>query len=121
METGITSVVETFGLIAVGMISLSFAIKKLLKDWGNSNTEQNIINLLKEEISRMSEQNKTLSLELGRLQKEIIDLHDLVTNLSSENGSLRIEISALTNELTAFKKLALLKKVKVTSNATSQN
>ena len=40
------------------------------------------------ELERMSEQNASLSVELGKLQKDLIDLNQQLRILSTENQSI---------------------------------
>jgi predicted nuclease with TOPRIM domain len=48
----------------------------------------------------MSQQNTSLSLELGRLQDEVIKLNNQLQKLTIENQRLQQEVIVLTREVT---------------------
>ncbi len=106
-------------MIALAVIVLGFSIKKLTRDWRLSDTGDGIMQLMHKELERMSSQNTLLSTELGKLQQEIINLNAQLRQLCIENDKLQTEVIALTNELNAFKKIAAVRKIKVTQNAAS--
>lgn len=110
---------EAVLMIALAVITLGFAIKKLVKDWRLSDAGDSVMQLMHKELERMSAQNTMLSTELGKLQQEIIQLNTALRKLCVENDKLQTEVIALTNELNAFKKVAAVRKIKVTQNATS--
>lgn len=106
-------------MIALAVIVLGFSIKKLTRDWRLSDTGDGIMQLMHKELERMSSQNTLLSTELGKLQQEILNLNAQLRQLCIENDKLQTEVTALTNELNAFKKIAAVRKIKVTQNAAS--
>ena len=106
-------------MIALAVIVLGFSIKKLTMDWRLSDTGDGIMQLMHKELERMSSQNTLLSTELGKLQQEILNLNAQLRQLCIENDKLQTEVTALTNELNAFKKIAAVRKIKVTQNAAS--
>lgn len=118
MEAGNTAL-DAILLIALAVITLTFATQKLLKDWRASKTESNVMELMHEELQRTSAQNKVLSEELNKLQQQMIKLNSELARLCVENDKLQQEVVALTSELNAFKKIAAVRKVKVVANATS--
>lgn len=99
--------VQAIMMIAVAIIASLFAFKKLSKDWLTNNVESNIIQLMHTELDRMSEQNTSLSLELGRLHNEVILLNQELQKLTVENQRLQIEVMNLTTELNNFKQLRI--------------
>jgi septal ring factor EnvC (AmiA/AmiB activator) len=111
--------IETISIIALAVIALAFGIKKLVKDWRLSDTSDSVMELMHKELERMSAQNTLLSTELNKLQQEIIQLNAQLRQLCIENDKLQTEVIALTNELNAFKRVAAVRKIKVSSNATS--
>lgn len=119
MEVANNMALEAIIVIGLAVIAFVFGVQKLLKDWRTNNTESNVMNLMHDELSRMSDQNKVLSEELSKLQREIIKLNTELAKLCVENDKLQTEVIALTNELNAFKKVAAVRKVKVAANATS--
>jgi len=119
METNSPLAVEVISGIALAVIAVVFAAKKLMKDWRLSETGDSVIALMHKELERMSAQNSLLSMELSKLQQEIIKLNAELRRLCVENDKLQTEVIALTNELNAFKRVAAVRKVKVSQNATS--
>lgn len=85
--------------VALGIISLSFGIQKLLRSWKSASVENSLIDSMHKELERMSQQNTTLSIELGKLQREIINLNSELRGLSSENQRLHSEVVTLTGEV----------------------
>lgn len=119
MEADSNNVIQTISVIALAVIALVFGIKKVLKDWRLSDAGDSVMQLMHQELERMSQQNTVLSTELNKLQQEIIQLNAQLRQLCIENDKLQTEVVALTNELNAFKRIAAVRKVKVTTNATS--
>lgn len=91
--------IETLGLLALAVIGLVFGIKKILKELHLSETGDNILRLMHEELERMSAQNIVLSTELNKLQKEIITLNKQLRQLCAENEKLQTEVVALNIQL----------------------
>jgi len=119
MEVDSNTVLQTISVVALAVIALVFGIKKLMKDWLISSTETSVLELMHEELNRMSAQNLTLSKELSKLQQEIIQLNTQLRKLCIENDKLQTEVVALTNQLNAFKQLAILQEAKEAANAAS--
>jgi hypothetical protein len=119
MEVDSNTAIETIFVVALAVIALAFGIKKVLKDWRISEAGDSVMQLMHKELERMSAQNTVLSTELNKLQQEIIQLNAQLRQLCIENDKLQTEVIALTNELNAFKRVAAVRKVKVSSNATS--
>lgn len=111
--------IDAILMIALAVIALVFGVKKLTKDWNLSETAEDVMKLMHQELERMSSQNTTLSTELTKLQQEIIQLNTQVRQLCVENDKLQVEVVALTVELNAFKKITAVRKIKVAQNATS--
>lgn len=95
--------VQTISVAALAIIALVVGVQKLLKDWRSTNAETNIIQLMHTEIERMSSQNSKLSIEVGKLQEEVITLNQQLSKLNIENNKLQTEIARLTIELSTFK------------------
>lgn len=103
--THIDEALQAVILTATAIIAGLFLFKKLTKDWLSSSAEANIIQLMHTELERMSQQNSSLSVELGRLHNEVILLNQELQKLSLENGRLQTEVIALTSEVSSFKKM----------------
>ena len=88
-------------LVVAGLaiIAVFIGTQKLLKDWKSTNAETSIITLMHQELERLSEQNTSLSHELGRLHNEIIKLNQELHNLTVENQRLHKEVVTLTSEV----------------------
>jgi len=102
LETSPDSLIQVLGMVAVAVIAVIVGSQKLLKDWKSSNVESSVINLMHSELERMSTQNTALSLELGRLHKEVIALNKHLQKLTLENQSLQAEVVTLTKEVARF-------------------
>jgi FtsZ-binding cell division protein ZapB len=83
-----------------GLFATVFVVQKFLNSWKSGAAESSVITLMHQELERMSLQNTSLSSELGKLQRDIIELNKELRILSSENQRLYLEIAALTGEVT---------------------
>lgn len=97
---------QVFTIVGLAIIATFIGIQKLLKDWKATSAETNIITLMHSELERMSEQNSSLSVEVGRLHNEIIVLNNQLQKLTIENQRLQAEVCALTEEIVMFKQLS---------------
>jgi len=101
MEINSTSELATLAAAAVGaLVSIAFAAQKVIGTWKGSQAETSIIGLMHTELERLSEQNTKLSVELGKLQEEIIGLNKALRDLTVENQSLHTQVQSLTAEVT---------------------
>ncbi len=105
LDTNIEQTVQGLSIVALAIIVVFVGIQKLLKDWRSTNAETNIITLMHSELERMSDQNTSLSIELGRLHTEVIALSKELQKLTLENQRLQAEVIALTNEISELKTL----------------
>lgn len=94
-----STIVQYVGTIAVSLIAMAFLLQKLLTGWKSSRTEGSVISLMHTELERMSEQNTKLSVELGKLQADIISLNKELRTLTTENQRLHSEVVTLTGEV----------------------
>lgn len=99
LETNPESVTHVVGMVALAIIAVFVGMQKLLKGWHTSSAENSVITLMHTELERMAEQNKSLSLELGRLHTEVINLNHQLQGLTVENQRLQVEVVALTREV----------------------
>ena len=102
LETSPDSFIQVLGMVAVAVIAVIVGSQKLLKDWKSNSVESSVISLMHSELERMSTQNTALSLELGRLHKEVIALNKHLQKLTLENQSLQAEVVTLTREVARF-------------------
>jgi seryl-tRNA synthetase len=99
-------------LIGGGLASIFavlFLMQKFITGFKTEKTENSILNLMHQELERMSEQNTKLSVELGNLQQEVIELNQQIRNLTAENQQLHTEIARLTLEISKLKDLSIQK------------
>ena len=97
--------IEVLGGVALAILVVFIGIQKIVKDWRSTNAETSIITLMHTELERLSQQNTSLSNEIGRLHTEIIALNKELQNLTLENQRLQAEVVALTNEVSILRKL----------------
>jgi peptidoglycan hydrolase CwlO-like protein len=100
LEINPDSVIQVLGAVALAVIVVFVSVQKLLKDWKSTSAETSIITLMHNELDRMSEQNTQLSVELGRLNAQVITLNQQLQKLTIENQRLQSEVIALTREVT---------------------
>jgi peptidoglycan hydrolase CwlO-like protein len=103
------SLLQVIGVGFAGLLTISFLLQKFLTGFKTDKTENSILNLMHQELERMSEQNTKLSTELGKLQEEVIELNQQIRNLTTENQRLHEEIAALTKEISKLKDLSIIK------------
>jgi hypothetical protein len=102
------SPLETTQLIAMaggGLLAFAYAIQKFLGSWQLNNAESSIITLMRSELERMADQNTKLSVELGKLQEEMILLNKQLRILTEENQRLHTEVVSLTNQIATLQKI----------------
>lgn len=98
-ESNPESIIQILGMVSLAVIAVFVGVQKLLRGWQSSSAERSVITLMHTELERMAEQNKSLSLELGRLHNEVINLNHQLQELTVENQRLQIEVVALTREV----------------------
>lgn len=98
-------IVQLVGALVLGIPALAFAIKKFLSTWRSTTVEVSVLNLMHDELERMSEQNTKLSEELGKLHVEIINLNKQLRVLTEENQRLHIEVVGLRSEVARLQKV----------------
>lgn len=87
------------GGTAVSILALAYGLQKLLNGFKTGTAESSILTLMHSELERMSAQNANLSMELGRLQVEVIALNSQLRALTTENQRLHSEVGSLTTEV----------------------
>jgi chromosome segregation ATPase len=90
---------------AAGLIAIAVFAQKFLNTWQSTKAESSVITIMHTELERMAEQNTKLSVELGKLQKEVIELNQALRNLTQENQRLQTEVTVLTTELTRLQSM----------------
>jgi len=99
-------IIQVLGLIAIAVVAAFVGIQQLMKNWKSTQAESGVIQIMHRELERMGDQNTKLSIELGRLHDQIIQLNGELQKLTIENQRLQIEVVALKDEVSMFKKLA---------------
>lgn len=87
------------GGTAVSILALAYGLQKLINGFKTGTAESSILTLMHSELERMSAQNANLSMELGRLQLEVIALNTQLRALTAENQRLHSEVGSLTTEV----------------------
>lgn len=95
-----TSIAQILAGAAATVLVVILAGQKVLKGWQATSTESSVMNILHTELERMSAQNTLLSVELGKLQKEVVTLSQELRKLNTENQYLHAEVTLLTQEVT---------------------
>jgi hypothetical protein len=112
LESNFEQSLQAASLVAIAVITVFIGAQKILKNWRSTEAETSIITLMHSELERMGAQNTKLSIELGRLHDEIIELNTELQKLTVENQNLRIEVAGLTQEVIKFKQLSVIQKGK---------
>lgn len=94
-----TSVSEWFTAAVLSLIGLAIGMQTILKNWKSNSTESSLLNMMHDELERMSAQNSVLSQEIGKLQTELIKLSTQLTTLTVENQNLQSEVANLNKEI----------------------
>lgn len=100
LDINTEDIIKVAGTVSLAVIAAFIGIQNIVKSWKSSNAETSIITLMHTELERMSEQNTSLSVELGRLHSEVIALNHQLQKLTRENQYLQTEVIALTKEVT---------------------
>lgn len=93
------AIAQYAGGTAVGLLAIAYVLQKFLTGWKTDKAESSILTLMHSELERMSAQNANLSMELGRLQVEVIALNTQLRALTAENQRLHSEVGSLTTEV----------------------
>lgn len=99
------TIAQYAGMIAASLVGTAFLLQKFLTGWKADKTEGSVISLMHSELERMSEQNTKLSVELGKLQHEVIELNKQLRTLTAENQRLHAEVVVLTGEVSRLQSI----------------
>lgn len=99
IEASGSGFIETSIATATAIIGSIFGVQKLIKVWRGSSLELDQIKAMHEELDRINTYNKTLSEELGKVQKDFLGLNKEIRDLSDENQQLHFEVKELTLEV----------------------
>lgn len=99
------SIAQTATAVVVAVIGAIFTLQKLMKGWKETATESNVIEIVNKQLMLMSQSNQNLTVEVGKLQSEIISLNRELRQLTAENQRLHSEVSSLTEEVTRLQTL----------------
>lgn len=99
ITTETSTIAQYAGITAAGILGLAFGMQKLINGFKTGTAESSILTLMHSELERMSAQNANLSMELGRLQIEVIALNTQLRALTAENQRLHSEVGSLTTEV----------------------
>lgn len=91
----------------VGLGALVVGVQGILKNWKRNSSESSLLQMMHEELERMSTQNAALSTEIGRLQQELVKLSTQLTTLTEENRKLQAEVASLNQEISRLHSLML--------------
>lgn len=103
------SVAQLLGGTFASLLVFGFLLQKFFMGFKRESTENSVLNMMHQELGRMSEQNTKLSTELGKLQEEVIELNQQIRNLTTENQRLHTEICTLTAEITKLKEASIVR------------
>jgi predicted RNase H-like nuclease (RuvC/YqgF family) len=104
MPESVIAYLDTVGAqataLAAALAGGVFGLQKAMKVWhGNANdvaytrAEGEILNGMREELTRMHEQNSKLAAAVNSLQDTLIDLKMKLSTFESENASMRMRLS----------------------------
>lgn len=88
---------------AGGFVALALYLRRVFKAMGfeeaQRNAESSVIKTLRDEVERLAQTNSRMSVALGELQTEIINLRQENITFVGEVGALRNENAQLTAEI----------------------
>jgi dynactin complex subunit len=91
----------------VGLGALVVGIQSILRNWKRNSAEGSLMQMMHDELERMSVQNVALSQEIGKLQNELVRLSTQLTALTAENHILQREVASLNQEISRFHRLMI--------------
>ena len=106
-----TTIAQWAAAAVVALIAIALGLQTVLKNWKSNNTEGALLQMMHEELERMSAQNGTLSGEIGKLQVELIKLSAQLTALTYENQKLQQEVASLNTEISRLHNIMISKGV----------
>lgn len=100
-----TTFAQTIAAIVAAFGGAALGAQKILKSWKTTSAETGVVELLHNELDRLSTQNTTLAEELNKLQIQVVNLNRELGYLVAENQRLHIEVGALTAEISVLKSM----------------
>ncbi len=109
MQEFVSNFGASLAALAAGLAGTAIGFKRaqklFLKESAEANkaaAEDQVVSMLRTELTRMSSQNTLLATELNRLQLEMAHLGAQVAQLTAENTILNDTIGRLTSEIQAM-------------------
>lgn len=87
---------------AAALVGLAFGLQKVLKSWKETGAETSVVDMMRKELTRLSEQNTKLAVETNKLQLQMIELNKVLLGVTNENIRLREEVKTLRESLENF-------------------
>ena len=87
---------------AAALVGLAFGLQKVLKSWKETGAETSVVEMMRKELTRLSEQNTKLADETNKLQLQMIELNKVLMQVTTENVRLREEVKTLREHLENF-------------------
>jgi predicted nuclease with TOPRIM domain len=105
MDADLFETPQIVGTLGVALLATAYSLKKYLKGWNLLSAENTVINLLREELDRMSSQNRDIASELNKLQLDLINLHKEIQILTVENNRLYTQVNQLNHQVERLKSI----------------
>lgn len=87
------------GAIVVAIIGVIYGLQKLPNRWKESKVESSLLEMMHQELERLSAQNTILTTELSKLQLEVLKLTKELNSLTLENEHLKEEINLFSKQI----------------------
>jgi len=98
----INDILTVVGTMVGTAVAGSLGFRRIIKSWvsegvaiSKGEAERDIVENLRGEYKRLADHNHELMIQMQKLQKEILNLHNSISSLRSENVSLKTEIERL--------------------------
>jgi len=105
MDETLLETPQIVGTLGLALLATAYSLKKYLKGWNVLSAENSVINLLRDELDRMSNQNRDIATELNKLQVDLINLHKEIQSLTIENNRLYTQVNQLNHQVERLKNI----------------
>jgi cell division protein FtsB len=96
------SLPQIAGAVIVAIVGLIYGIQKLPNRWKESKVEASLVEMVHQELERLSAQNTLLSEEIAKLQTQVFSLIKEINSLSIDKERLKKEVIELRKKVLTY-------------------
>ena len=93
------TITQHIGAFIIALFGIAMAAQHYIMKWKSNSAESAILTMLKDQLDRLSAQNKLLTEYVHGLQVESVSISSELTRLHIENRNLNEQVLTLTNQI----------------------